>query len=362
MKYYMIFGILFIVGCTSLDSSKTQKKRTVSNTSYIHHKDLKFEHHDYVMNDDIKELTRLIVPEISRNFRDQSINFSDIRKQVNEVYNERKSLYNKRERSLVGKTTNMRASFYHKLFIPDSYFQSLDYTQNYFGSYLYLTYQEPDIPEHYTKFNFVQDPNVMEKIEANLGSVSSPIVENTISAKEITYTAANGSRVTRNSSPRIFSRDDEVEKEYLTHLRKLNVLSSPLFEWILQNRNELVKHSDIFVKAMELYSDPFVAMGVISHVLDYDCGTRNRNKFSIVNSRVAAVLSPEHDKCGQNYHFWGYLVRSIAGESNLLNLKSKVYESWMKKDHGDRAADMLGIYIGTTIRGNVEAILRTVVQ
>jgi hypothetical protein len=100
--------------------------------------------------------------------------------------------------------------------------------------------------------------------------------------------------------------------QFVYESQKYNEFSSPLFMWLLDQKDFSVSPERLFEKAMEIYGDPIVALGVIPWIFSGDALTVDRGTSSVVSYKIERLVDGD-DIPGFQYHFWGYLTQGIIG-------------------------------------------------
>jgi hypothetical protein len=137
--------------------------------------------------------------------------------------------------------------------------------------------------------------------------------------------------------------------EFVYESQKYNHFSSPLFIWLLEQENFSVSPERLFDKAVEIYGDPIVALGVIPWIFSGDALTVNRGTSSVVSFKMEQIITGS-DIPGFQYHFWGYLTQGIIGNKIRVGTLSYIYEKMYQKDLEDRAIDVISLKLGDQIR------------
>lgn len=71
---------------------------------------------------------------------------------------------------------------------------------------------------------------------------------------------------------------------------RMNKFASPLFMWLLDRDQYSVTPEEIFTKAVELYGDPIVALGVIPWIMSGDALTVDRGTSSVVSFNLEQLV------------------------------------------------------------------------
>ncbi len=224
-------------------------------------------------------------------------------------------------------------------------------TENYFASFIHLArkrqidYLNGDAP----RFNLRNESDLLEQIESNLHNVENnsfnindengkPIQQKGEFKKEKhRYTLAIG------------NPGHKTYDQFVLESQRHNHFSSPLFMWLLKQEDYSISPEVLFEKALEIYGDPLVAIGVIPWVFSGDALTVNRGTSSVVSHKMERIVEG-NDIPGYQYHFWGYLTQGIIGNRIRVGLLAWVYEKLYQKDIPDWKVDVLSLKIGKTVR------------
>lgn len=137
--------------------------------------------------------------------------------------------------------------------------------------------------------------------------------------------------------------------EFVYQSQRYNHFVSPLFVWLLEQENFSVSPEKLFDKAVEIYGDPIVALGVIPWIFSGDALTVNRGNSSVVSYKMERLVEGS-DVPGLQYHFWGYLTQSIIGNRIRVGTLAYLYEKLYQKDIPDWKVDVLALKLGKKIR------------
>lgn len=137
--------------------------------------------------------------------------------------------------------------------------------------------------------------------------------------------------------------------EFVVQSQKYNHFSSPLFLWLLEQKDFSVTPENLFNKALEIYSDPIVALGVIPWIFSGDALTVDRGTSSVVSYKMERLVEGD-DVPGLQYHFWGYLTQGIIGNKLRVGALAYIYEKLYQKDIQDWTVDALSLKTSTQIR------------
>ena len=137
--------------------------------------------------------------------------------------------------------------------------------------------------------------------------------------------------------------------EFVDQSQRYNHFSSPLFMWLLEQDNYSVTPEKLFSKALEIYGNPMVALGVIPWVFSGDALTVDRGTSSVVSHKIERLVEGD-DIPGLQYHFWGYLTQGMIGNKIRVGLLAFLYEKLYQKDLQDWTVDVLSLKTGDQIR------------
>lgn len=137
--------------------------------------------------------------------------------------------------------------------------------------------------------------------------------------------------------------------EFVVESEKYNLFSSPLFLWLLDQKNFSVTPEKLFSKALEIYGDPIVALGVIPWIMSGDALTVDRGTSSVVSYKLERLVEGD-DVPGLHYHFWGYLTQGFIGNKLRVGALAYIYEELYQHDIQDWTIDALSLKTSTEIR------------
>lgn len=137
--------------------------------------------------------------------------------------------------------------------------------------------------------------------------------------------------------------------QFVYESQKYNEFSSPLFMWLLEQEDFSVSPEQLFEKAMDIYGDPIVALGVIPWIFSGDALTVDRGTSSVVSYKVEKLVEGD-DVPGFQYHFWGYLTQGIIGNRLRVGALAYVYEKLFQGDIPDWTIDALSLKFSHQIR------------
>jgi hypothetical protein len=138
-------------------------------------------------------------------------------------------------------------------------------------------------------------------------------------------------------------------KQFVYESSRYNQFSSPLFVWLLKQKNYSVTPEKLFAKALEIYGDPMVALGVIPWIVSGDALAVNRTTSSVATHKLERLVESS-DIPGLHYHFWGYLTQGLIGNKSRVEALAYIYEVLYQKDSDDWTSDSLSFKTSTQIR------------
>lgn len=225
--------------------------------------------------------------------------------------------------------------------------------ENYFASYIHLarTRHVNYLNGEEKKFKLRQEENLLQQIEEHLPNVANysfpyldedgkPIVQKKDGLKE------------KNSFHLAIGNPNHKRfNQFVYESQKYNHFSSPLFLWLLEQENFSVSPEKLFNKALEIYGDPIVALGVIPWIFSGDALTVDRGTSSVVSYKMEKLVDGD-DIAGLQYHFWGYLTQGIIGNRIRVGTLAFIYEKLYQKDIQDWMVDVLSLTLGKQIRSS----------
>lgn len=224
-------------------------------------------------------------------------------------------------------------------------------TENYFGAFIHLArkrhvdYLNGDAP----KFKMRNEADLFEQIEAHLPYVANytfphldergyPIQQQGPVKKEKNrFTLAIG------------KTEHKAYEQFVYESARYNEFASPLFVWLLNQKDFSVSPEKIFEKSLEIYGNPLVAFGVIPWLFSGDALTVNRGTSSVISYKMERMLEG-NDIPGFQYHFWGYLIQSMMGNRFRVGALAYVYEKLYQKDYPDWEIDKVALRTGKLFR------------
>lgn len=150
-----------------------------------------------------------------------------------------------------------------------------------------------------------------------------------------------------------FGSTEENEMIVRKHVGKLAHLASPLFRELIKREDHSVSQQELFDMALEIYGDPYTALGVITFMTSID-SYGDRSRAGLIAQKTEPIVPNSGDEVGQLYHFWGYAARTLYhGGSFRMNRVSWGYEKLYQGHREDRLADRLGMRMGHLILGEI---------
>lgn len=228
-------------------------------------------------------------------------------------------------------------------------------TENTFASYIHVArkrhidYLNKEAP----KFQLRHEENLLQQIEDNLPNVENfsfnifdeagnPIQQKgEVKKEKLRYTLAIG------------KPEHKKYNEFVLESQRYNHFSSPLFMWLLEQKDFSVTPEMLFDKAVDIYGDPIVALGVIPWIFSGDALTVNRGNSSVVSYKMERIVEGD-DIPGYQYHFWGYITQAIIGNRIRVGTLAYLYEKLYQKDIPDWKTDLMALKLGKKIRANLK--------
>jgi hypothetical protein len=226
-------------------------------------------------------------------------------------------------------------------------------TENYFASFIHLarTRQVDYLNGKTKRFQLRNEANLLQQIEDHLPYVANnsftyldndglPIMQKKAGVKEKNlYKLAIG------------NANHKTYNEFVDESQKYNQFSTPLFLWLLEQKDFSVSPERLFEKALQIYGNPIVALGVIPWIFSGDALTVDRRTSSVVSYKIERLVEGD-DIPGLQYHFWGYLTQGIIGNKNRVGALAYIYEKLYQKDIQDWTVDALSLKTGDQIRSS----------
>lgn len=225
-------------------------------------------------------------------------------------------------------------------------------TENYFASYIhlarkrhiaYLNKEEP-------RFQLRNEADLFAQITENLPSVAN---------YAFPYQDETGNPIQQNGDVKkpyqlaIGNPKHKKYDEFVYESQRHNHFVSPLFVWLLEQEDFSITPEKLFEKALEIYGDPIVALGVIPWIFSGDALTVNRGTSSVVSYKMERLVEG-NDLPGYQYHFWGYITQGMIGNRIRVGALALIYEKLYQKDIPDWKVDVLALKLGKRIRANIK--------
>ncbi len=223
--------------------------------------------------------------------------------------------------------------------------------ENYYASFIHLArlrhvaYLNGEAPV----FNLRNEENLFQQIEAHLPSVAN---------YSFPYLDQNGLPIMQRNSKKPFTLvignpKHRKYEEFQHESARYNQFSSPLFVWLLNQKNFSVTPEKLFSKGLEIYGDPMVAIGVIAWIVSGDALAVDRGTSSVVTHKLERLVAG-NDIPGLHYHFWGYLTQGFIGNKLRVGALAFIYEKLYQKDAQDWAIDKLSLKTSSRIRKSLK--------
>jgi hypothetical protein len=224
-------------------------------------------------------------------------------------------------------------------------------TENTFASFIHLArlrhvkYLNGEI----AKFSLRNEENLLEQIEEHLPTVANYAFPYRDENGQVIMQKKAGAREKDLYKLAIGNPNHKAYEKFVLESQRYNHFSSPLFMWLLEQKNHSISPEKLFDKALEIYGDPMVALGVIPWVFSGDALTVDRGTSSVVSHKIERLVEGD-DIPGLQYHFWGYLTQGFIGNKIRVGLLAYVYEKLYQKDLQDWTVDVLSLKTGDEIR------------
>lgn len=223
--------------------------------------------------------------------------------------------------------------------------------ENHFASFIHLARlrQVAYLNGETGIFNLRKEKDLLRQIEDHLPSVAN---------HEFPYLDHNGQPIMQRNGKKPFTLaignpKHKKYKEFAHESSKYNQFSSPLFVWLLKQNDFSVSPERLFSKALEIYGDPIVALGVIPWIVSGDALTVHRGTSSVVTYKLERLVEGD-DVPGLHYHFWGYLTQGFIGNKLRVGALAYVYEKLYQKDIQDWTIDKLSLKTSSRIRSSLK--------
>jgi hypothetical protein len=222
---------------------------------------------------------------------------------------------------------------------------------NYFASYIHLARKRhvSYLNKETKKFQLRNESDLLEQIEDNLPNVANYAFPYLNEDGNAIKQNREGMKEKHRYTLAIGKPSHKKYNEFVTETQKYNHFSSPLFLWLLDQDDFSVSPERLFNKALEIYEDPMVALGVIPWVMSGDALTVNRGTSSVVSYKMERIVEG-NDIPGYQYHFWGYLTQGIIGNRIRVGALAYIYEKLYQKDIPDWKVDVLSLKLGKQVR------------
>jgi hypothetical protein len=194
-------------------------------------------------------------------------------------------------------------------------------------------------------FNLRNEEDLIQQIEEHL-----PVVAN----YGFPYLDSNGNPIEQKNAKKPFTLAIGNPKhkkydEFVVKASQFNHFSSPLVLWLLKQKEFSVSPEKLFEKALEIYGDPMVAIGVNAWITSGDALVVNRGNSSVITYKLERLVEG-NDVPGLQYHFWGYLTQGLIGNKLRVGALAYIYEKLYQKDIEDWTVDALSLKTSTQIR------------
>ncbi len=227
-------------------------------------------------------------------------------------------------------------------------------SKNYFSSFIhlartkYIQYLNGEIQE----FKLREESDLLIQLEEHLPSIAN---------NTFPYLDQNGRQIRQEGEVKkerdrfylaIGNTSHKKYDQFIYESQRYNHFSSSLFLWLLKQSDFSVTPEMLFDKALIIYQDPFVALGVISWIFSGDALTVNRRTSSVISYKMVKLVEG-HDIAGYQYHFWGYLTQSIIGNRIRVATLAYLYERLYQRDIPDWKVDVISLKLGRQVRKNL---------
>lgn len=223
--------------------------------------------------------------------------------------------------------------------------------ENYFGSFIHLARQRhvAYLNKEAPRFQLRDEADLFQQIEEHLPVVANNAFPYKDSEGRPIEQKGNFKKEKNRYTLAIGKPSHKKYTEFITESQKYNHFSTPLFLWLLEQDNFSVTPERLFEKAVEIYGDPIVALGVIPWVMSGDALTVHRGTSSVVSYKVEHLVEGG-DIPGFQYHFWGYLTQAIVGNRIRVGALAYIYEQIIQHDVPDWKVDLLSLRLGKKVR------------
>lgn len=225
-------------------------------------------------------------------------------------------------------------------------------SENYFASFLHLARMRhiDYLNGKEAKFQLRNETDLLQQITENLPSVAH---------YKFPYQDVDGNPIQQEGDVKkpyqlaIGNPKHKKYDEFVYESQRHNEFVSPLFIWLLEQDNFSVTPEKLFEKAVEIYEDPIVALGVIPWIFSGDALTVNRGTSSVVSYKMKRIVEGD-DLPGFQYHFWGYVTQGMIGNRIRVGTLAFLYEKLYQKDIPDWKVDLMALKLGSKIRSNLK--------
>lgn len=226
-------------------------------------------------------------------------------------------------------------------------------TENYLASFIHLarTRHVAYLNKEAEKFQLRNETNLLQQIEDHLPNVDNYSFPH-LDSEGQPIMQKIGVGIEKNRFKLAIGNPNHKRfNEFVYESQKYNQFSSPLFLWMLKQDNFSVSPEKLFDKALEIYGNPIVALGVIPWIFSGDALTVERGTSSVVSYKVERLVEG-NDVPGLQYHFWGYLTQGLVGNKIRVGTLSYIYEKLYQHDIEDRTTDILSLKFSEKIRSS----------
>jgi hypothetical protein len=194
-------------------------------------------------------------------------------------------------------------------------------------------------------FNLRKEDNLLQQIEEHLPAVAN---------YAFPYVDDKGLPIEQKNAKKPFTLvignpKHKKYDEFVVKASKFNEFSSPLVVWLLKQKEFSVSPEELFNKALEIYGDPMVAIGVNAWITSGDALMVNRGNSSVITYKLERLVEG-NDVPGLQYHFWGYLTQGFIGNKLRVGTLAYIYEKLYQHDIEDWTIDALSLKTSTRIR------------
>jgi hypothetical protein len=226
-------------------------------------------------------------------------------------------------------------------------------TENYFAAFIHLARARhiDYLNGEEKRFNLRNEQNLIDQIEEHLPSVSNFSFAYRDQEGNVIKQIKTGAKEKNLYQLAIGKPSHPQFNKFVYESQKYNHFSTPLFMWLLEQDDFSVSPEKLFKKAMEIYGDPIVALGVIPWIFSGDALTVDRGTSSVVSYKIERLVDGD-DVPGFQYHFWGYLTQGIIGNRLRVKTLAYIYEKLYQNDIPDWTIDSLSLKFSEQIRAS----------